>query len=87
MGQKEKGLVFSRTVRSFLLMVGLFNSGGLLWSFILTVESRFGLVCLLRVENWFGVLPCGYNPPPPPENKILVFFTYGSPIVSKKGEL
>ena len=48
------------------------------------LRLKFGLVFLLTVENWFGLLYLGF----PLSRKLgLVFFTYGSPTVSKKDEL
>ena len=80
---------FLLTARSFLLTVGLCH---LRWSFLLTVEIRFGLFCLrlkfglvflLMVENRFGLFYLRF----PLSRKLgLVFFTYGSPTVSEKDE-
>ena len=66
------------TVTSFFT-VGLGCSRRLAWSFY--SRLRFGLVCLLTVENRFGL----FNLQLPLVRKFdLVFCAYGSPTLSKK---
>ena len=86
----QKGGSFLLTARSFLLTVGLCY---LRWSFLLTVEIRFGLF-YLRLK--FDLVFFAYGGKSvwsfllTVENRSrklgLVFFTYGSPTVSKKDE-
>ena len=79
--------------RSFLLTAKSFFTCG--WSLLLTV-IWFGLF-LLAVENRFGLFYLRFPPSenwiwsflltvPPVQKLVLVFFTYGSPTVSKKDE-
>ena len=81
---------FLLTARSLLLTLkfGLvfFTYGwNSVWSFLLTVENRFGLFYLRFPPSgnyfWSFLLTV-----PPVRKLVLVFFTYGSPTVSKKDE-
>ena len=87
------GLYYLRLSLFYLRLVFV-TYGELAWSFLLTVEIRFGLF-LLTVENRFGLFYLRF---PSSGNWIwsflltvhivrkldLVFLTYGSPTVSKK---
>ena len=66
-GHFSWGRSFLLTTRSFLLTVGLCVAyGTLVWSFFLTVETRFGLFCLRWKSAWFFYL----RSPPPPVRKL-----------------
>ena len=88
----KTGKVKSTRVGLFYLRLSLFYLrlvfvayGNLVWSFLLTVENRFGLFYLRspRPKIGFGLFFLRF---PPVQKLVLVFFTYGSPTVSKKDE-
>ena len=82
--RKRVGLFYLR-LGLFCLWLVFVAYSNLVWSFLLTVENRFGLFCLRFPPsgNWFGLFCLRF--PPCPEIGFGLF-TYGSPTVSKKDE-
>ena len=90
---KRVGLFYLR-VSLFYLRLVFVAYGQLAWSFLLTVEIRFGLLCLRSKSVWSFLLTVPPLPEirfglfclrfPPVRKLGLVFFAYGSPTVSKK---
>ena len=90
------GITFFTYGWVFLLMAGLFTYGKLVWSFLLTVEIRFGLFAYGGKSAWsflltvllvrkLGLVFSAYGSP---VRKLgLVFSAYGSPTISRKNEL
>ena len=79
------GLFYSR-LGLFCLRLVFVAYGNLVWSFLLTVENRFGLFYLrFPPRPEIGLVFSAYGSPPV-RKLVLVFFTYGSPTVSKKDE-